>query len=52
MKPMNKLEEKALEMLKQGKPIHGLLKDILVDMQLRDIETRESETQEEQKSGI
>jgi hypothetical protein len=45
MKPINKLEEKALEMFKQGKPIHGLLKDVLVDMQLRDME----ETQEDQK---
>lgn len=41
--PINDLEKKALEMLTAGKPIHGLLKDILVDMQ---------QTQEEPKSGI
>lgn len=38
MKAMNKIEEKALEMLNAGKPIHGLMRDILIEMQLREME--------------
>lgn len=36
----NKVEEKALELMREGKPIHGLLRDILIDMQLREMEER------------
>lgn len=38
MKAMNKIEEKVLEMLAEGKPIHGLMRDILIEMQLREME--------------
>ena len=38
MKAMNKMEEKVLEMLAEGKPIHGLARDILIEMQLREME--------------
>lgn len=38
MKAMNKIEEKVLEMLAEGKPIHGLMRDILIEMQLRELE--------------
>lgn len=41
MKAMNEMEKKALEMLKAGKPIHGLLRDVLIDMQLREMEEKE-----------
>lgn len=38
MKAMNKVEEKVLEMLAEGKPVHGLMRDILIEMQLREME--------------
>lgn len=38
MKAMNKIEEKVLEMLAAGKPIHDLMRDILIEMQLREME--------------
>lgn len=38
MKAMNKIEEKVLEMLAAGKPVHGLMRDILIEMQLREME--------------
>ena len=38
MKAMNKVEEKVLEMLTAGKPVHGLMRDILIEMQLREME--------------
>lgn len=34
--PKNNMERKALELLKAGKPIHGELRDLLIDMQLRE----------------
>lgn len=41
MKAMNKIEEKVLEMLAVDKPIHGLMRDILIEMQLREMETED-----------
>lgn len=38
MKAMNKIEEQVLEILAAGKPIHGLMRDILIEMQLREME--------------
>lgn len=38
MKAMNKVEEKVLEMLAAGKPVHGLMRDILIEMQMREME--------------
>lgn len=38
MKAMNKLEEKALEMLREGKTVTGPLREILIDMALREEE--------------
>lgn len=40
MKAMNELEKKALEMLKAGKPIHGMLRDVLIEMQIREMEEK------------
>lgn len=38
MKALNNIEKKALEMLAEGKPVHGLMRDILIEMQLREME--------------
>lgn len=38
MKAMNKIEEKVLEMLTAGSPVHGLMRDILIEMQMREME--------------
>jgi len=43
MKATNKIEEKALAMLKAGKPVHGLLRDVLIDMMLREEEEKEED---------
>lgn len=42
MKAMNKMEEMVLEMVKAGKPIHGFARDVLIDMQLREMEENEN----------
>jgi len=42
MKPVNELEKKALEMLKAGKPVHGLMREVLIEMQLREMEEEEN----------
>ena len=34
----NEIEKIALEMLAAGKPVHGKLREILVEMQLRKME--------------
>lgn len=36
MKAMNELERKVLEMIEEGKPLHGLARDIAIEMQMRD----------------
>lgn len=36
MKALNNIEKKVLEMLAEGKPIHGLMRDILIKMQMRE----------------
>jgi hypothetical protein len=38
MKALNNIEKKVLEMLAEGKPVHGLMRDILIEMQLREME--------------
>lgn len=38
MKAMNNIEKKVLEMLAEDKPIHGLMRDILIEMQMRELE--------------
>lgn len=38
LKPMNKIEETVLEMVRAGKPLHGLAREILMEMTLRQIE--------------
>lgn len=35
MKPMNEMEKKVSEMIRQGKPLHGLAKDIAIEMLMR-----------------
>lgn len=34
----NEIERIALEMLAAGKPVHGELREILIEMQLREME--------------
>ena len=41
MKAMNKMEEMVLEMVKAGKPIKGLAREVWVEMTLREMETEE-----------
>lgn len=36
MKALNELERKVLEMIEEGKPLHGLARDIAIEMQMRD----------------
>lgn len=38
LKPMNETERKVVEMLEQGKELHGLARDIAIDMALRELE--------------
>lgn len=38
MKAMNEIEKIALETLAAGKPVHGKLREILIEMQLREME--------------
>jgi len=40
LKPMNKTEEAVLEMVRAGKPIHGLAREILMEMTLRQMEEK------------
>ena len=41
MKAMNKMEEMILEMVKAGKPVKGLAREVLIEMTLREMETEE-----------
>lgn len=41
LKPMNKIEEAVLEMVRAGKPIHGFAREILMEMTLRQMEEEE-----------
>jgi len=41
MKAMNELEKKVLEMIKEGKPLHGLARDVAIEMALREQEGEE-----------
>lgn len=38
LKATNKIEEAVLEMVRAGKPIHGLAREILMEMTLRQME--------------
>ena len=40
MKAMNKVEEMVLAAVREGKPVYGYMRDIWVDMTLRDMEER------------
>ena len=35
MKPTNEMEKKVAEMIRQGKPLHGMAKDIAIEMLMR-----------------
>ena len=41
MKALNKVEEMVLEMYKNGESLHGLARDILIEMAMRDAEEEE-----------
>lgn len=41
MKAMNELEKKVLEMINEGKPLHGLARDVAIEMALREQEEKE-----------
>jgi hypothetical protein len=43
MKALNNIEKKVLEMLAEGKPIHGLMRDVLIEMQLREMEEKKED---------
>lgn len=38
MKAMNKMEEMVIEMIREGKPLHGLAREIAIEMALREKE--------------
>ena len=38
LKPMNETERKVVEMLEQGEKLHGMARDIAIDMALRELE--------------
>ena len=38
MKAMNALEQKVLDMVARGERLHGLAKDIYIEMQLRELD--------------
>lgn len=40
LNPKNEIERKAVEMLKAGKPIHGILREVLTEMLLREEEKK------------
>lgn len=37
LKPMNETERKVVEMLERGEKLHGLARDIAIDMALREL---------------
>lgn len=41
MKPTNEIEKKALDMLNTRKSVHGIAREILLDMMMREDETEE-----------
>ena len=41
--PMNNIEKAVLEMVKEGKPIHGFAREILMEMTLRQMEKEEED---------
>lgn len=41
MKAMNELERKVLQMVAEGKPLHGLAREVLVEMTLREMEEKQ-----------
>lgn len=42
MKAMNKMEEKVLEMIAEGKALHGYAREIWIEMLLREEENKAS----------
>lgn len=41
LKPMNEAEKLVAEMLKRGEKLHGMARDIAIDMALRELEASE-----------
>ena len=41
--PVNEIERKVLEMVRNGEPIHGLARDILEEMTIRAIENQKKD---------
>ena len=41
MTAMNELERKVLEMVREGKPLHGMALEVWVEMTLREMEKGE-----------
>lgn len=41
LKPMNEMERKVVEMLERGEKLHGMAREIAIDMALRELETSE-----------
>ena len=37
LKPMNETERKVVEMLERGEELHGMARDIAIDMALREL---------------
>ena len=40
MKAMNEIEKKVLQMVADGKPLHGWAREVLVEMTLREMEEK------------
>lgn len=38
LNPMNELERKVVQMVTEGKPLHGFAREVLVEMTLREME--------------
>ena len=43
MKALNKMEEKVLEMLAEGKTLHGWAREVAIEMTLREMAENEKE---------
>ena len=41
LKPMNETEKLVMEMLERGEKLHGMARDIAIDMALRELEASE-----------
>ena len=41
LKPMNEMERKVVEMLERGEKLHGMAREIAINMALRELEASE-----------